>query len=433
MAYGERSRSAAALVVSIVLTLLIVLPVSDAYARYKPKPKRHFLSWESLKRPEEYKKLKRHTLSDRRFDISKRRVVKLKKNSFMNFRPYQFTTPTIIGDKMFIGVDAGYFYGINARLKEKIWTFRTEGAVQGAAATDGNTVYATDCKGYIYALDANYGKEKWKSLLDTSIMSKPLIDGDRLYVVTMSGRLYTLDRNTGIEIWHTNSHERNFGFSVRRSATPTIRNGLIYVGTSSGTIIAYHMSNGSVAWVRQIGDRREQLYDVDGTPIFIGDSLYVTTADGRLSCLNASTGRVLWYVDAGGSNDPLYYDGKLYVTGGGTLSCLDPHSGHIYWQQDLDEPGLSSPAAGDNYIAVASTTDRLFLIDSNTGDVAFERYIRKGSFGDPVVIGDLLYILSNSGRMFTFKVRELKKRTKSNIAKKADSQQAEEVAEDENQ
>ncbi len=433
MAYCERSRSKTTLIVSLVLASLIVAPITDAYARYKQKPKRHFLAWESLNRPEEYKKLKRHMLSDRRFDISRRRVVKLKKNSFWGIRPYQFTTPAIIDRRMFVGVDAGYFYGVDAILKKKLWTYRTEGAVQGEAATDGITVYATDCKGYVYALDANYGKEKWKSLLDTSIMSKPLIDGDRLYVVTMSGRLYALDRNTGIEIWHTNSHERSFGFSVRRSATPTIRNGLIYVGTSSGTVIAYNANNGSVAWVRQIGDRREQLYDIDSKPVFIGDKLYVASADGNLSCLEASTGRILWYVGAGGSNDILHYNGKLYVTEGSTLSCIDPTSGHIYWQQDLDEPGLSSPAGGENYIAVASTTDRLFLIDSDTGDIVFERYIRKGSFGDPVVIGDMLYILSNSGRLFTFKVRELPSR-KSKLAKKTEEpkpQEAEEAVEDE--
>ena len=269
--------------------------------------------------------------------------------------------------------------------------------------------------------------------LDTSIIAKPLIDNDRLYIVTMSGRLYALDRHSGVEFWHTNSHERNFGFSVRRSAMPIIKDGLIYVGTSSGTLIAYHKNSGGVAWVRQIGDRREQVYDIDGKPVFIGDRLYVTSADGRLTCLDSNTGRVLWHVGAGGANDPLYYNGKLYVTGGGTLSCVDPDGGYVLWQQDLDEPGLSSPAAGDNYIAVASTKDRLFLVDSETGDIAFTRYIRKGSFGDPVVVGDMLYILSNSGRLFTFKVTERDRSGNEKLAKNEDSsaEGAEEVVSDE--
>ena len=163
MAYCERPRSRTAFLILLISAIMVAVPVGDAFAKYKQKPKRHFLAWESKNRPEEYRRLKRHTLSDRRFDLSRRKVVKLKKNSFWNFRPYQFTTPAVIDRRMFIGVDAGYFYGIDAILKEKMWTFRTEGPVHGAAATDGETVYATDGKGYVYALDAAYGNEKWRT------------------------------------------------------------------------------------------------------------------------------------------------------------------------------------------------------------------------------------------------------------------------------
>jgi len=400
----------------LVLVLITVFPVCEAMARYKEKPKRHFLSWESLRRPEQFRRFKGQSRSNRRFSLSRRRVVKLKKTTLWNIRPYQFSTPLVDGNRLYIGVDAGFFYAVDTVLPSKVWTHRTEGPVQGKAALDDGEVFVTDCKAIVYALDAANGREKWRARLDTSIMATPLVVSDRVYVVTMSGRLYALDRMTGVEIWHTEANERSFGFSVRRSAAPVMRDGLIYVGTSSGFLIAYHAENGNVAWLKQLGNRQNQLYDVDSRPLFIGDKLYVTTAGGKLSCLDSNSGRVVWEVDAGGSNDPLYHEGKLYVTGGDTLTSLDPVTGRIFWQQELDEPGLSSPAGGKDYVAVAATTDKLYLIDSDTGDVVFERYIRKGTFGDLAIVGDILYVLSNTGRLFGFKVKELSPR-KSRVAK----------------
>lgn len=405
---------------ALFLAGALVFPVCGAGARYKERPKRHFLSWESLRRPEDYRRLKDYTKSLRRFSLSRRRVVKLKKSSFWNLRPYQFSTPLVDGDRLYVGVDAGFFYAVRTSLPSKIWTFQTEGAVQGQAAADKGDVFITDCKGFVYDIDADSGKERWRSKLDTSIMATPLVVGDRLYVVTMSGRLYAIDRSSGVELWHTSSEERSFGFSVRRSAAPVRINGMILVGTSSGYLIAYRENDGSVAWLKQFGNMQDQLYDIDSKPLFIGDKLFVSTAGGALFCLDSGSGRAIWEIDAGGSNDLLYHEGKLYASGGNTLTSLDPDTGRIFWQQELNEPALSSPAGGDHYVAVAATTDKLYLVDSDTGDILFERYIRKGSFGDPVVAGELLYVLSNSGRMFAFKVKELKPK-KSRLADRGDA------------
>lgn len=409
------SKRACAGIISIVIFIavgLVVFQSEDAEARYKPRPKKHFLSWESLRRPEDYKRMEQYIKSHRRFDLRRERVVRLKKSSFWNTRPYQFSTPILEGDRMYVGADAGYFYGINIKLKEKNWTFKTEGAVQTEGSADGEAVFFGDCKSNFYALDVKYGKLLWQTKLDTSIMAKPLITGDKIYVVSMSGRLFAIDRQSGVEVWHTDANERSFGFSVRRSGEPVMQDGLIYVGTSSGLLLAYNAEDGTMAWARQIGDRRSQLYDVDSKPLFLDGRMFVTSADGTLTCLDPRNGKIIWEIFAGGSNDPLYHEEKLYVTGGNTLTCLNPQNGRIYWQQEFDDPGLSSPAGGRNFVTLASTTNRLYLIDSDTGDIMHERYIRKGSFGDPVVVGDMLYVLSNSGRVFTFRVKELKPRAR---------------------
>jgi len=404
-------RSSARLI--LLLSLFLVFPSSyvSAHSRYRHSVKRHFLSWESLRRPEQFRNLEKLELrSNRRIALSRRRIVRVAKSPFWHARPYQFSTPLLSDDKLYIGVDSGYFFGIDIRMSSKMWTFRTDGSVQSKAAISGKTVFFGDCKANMYAVSSDSGKLIWKEKLDTAIMSTPFIDGNVLYVSTMSGRLYALRISDGSELWHTYPEERNFGFSVRKQSSPIGGSGLIFIGTSAGLLEAFHQNDGTVAWLKTIGNRNDSLFDVDDRPLFINGKLYVTSADGILVCLDAKTGRILWDASAGGVNDPIYYEGKLYVTGGKKLSCVDPSSGRIYWEQELNVLGLSSPVAGKRYIAVVSTTNKLYLIDSDTGDILFERYVRKGSFGDPVISDDILYVLSNTGRLFSFKISELKPR-----------------------
>lgn len=389
---------------SVIVLVASTAGMADAYA---VRPKRHFLSWESLHRPEEYRRLRIRPKPLRRYSVSRRRVVKLRKSSFWNKRPYQFSIPLLDDGRLYVGVDAGYFYAVDTARQSKIWTFETEGPVHCKAAVEDGIVYIGDSKANVYAIDAATGKRIWKAQLDTEILAQPLVFEDRLYIVTMSGRLYAMDRSSGVDTWHTDPHERAFGFSIRRASAPIMYKGAIYFGTSSGLVVAYRASDGSIAWARQLGGRRSHLSDVDCRPLVIGDKLWVASADGNLFALDPDNGRVLLVLDFGGPNDILHHEGRLYATGAGVVSALNLETGNISWQQDLETPEISTPAGGKGYIAVVSTEDKLYLIDSRTGDVVFERYVRRGSYGDPIVAGERLYVLSNTGRLFSFKVREI--------------------------
>jgi len=123
--------------VAAIAVVVIFSICSDASARYRPPPKRHFLSHESLRRPEQYRRLSSYIKSDRRIELSRRKVVSLKKSSFWNSRPYQFSTPLLSDGKIFVGVDAGYFYSIDTKLKNKIWSYKADGAIQAEATVSG--------------------------------------------------------------------------------------------------------------------------------------------------------------------------------------------------------------------------------------------------------------------------------------------------------
>ncbi len=338
--------------------------------------------------------------------VKKIGAVKLKKSSFWNKKPFQFSTPLVTDSMLFIGVDAGVFYGIKADKMKKAWQYKTAGPVQSKAAVDGETVYFGDADGFAYALSSTDGKEIWKTQLDSAILAAPLIIGDRIYFVTESARLYALNRGSGEELMRTEPLEKSMGFSVRRASNPVYTNGLIIFGAATGALLAYR-ENGNLVWVKQLGERQEIVSDLDSQPLVQGGNVFVTTADKRVFCVNAATGNIVWAsAEAGGPNDLAISGDKLFAAGGGVLSALTVSEGGKLWEQDFETPEISSPAVYEKIVAVVSTNEKLFLVDSDNGDIIFMRFVKKGSFGDPVFSDNRLYIISNTGLLYGFSVKE---------------------------
>jgi outer membrane protein assembly factor BamB len=422
MAYSKRLHIRLSVVALSVLAAMVALSAAECHAAARKYPKRNFTSQESRGRPAQYRRDELYGVSDawRRFKVDKDRISKLKKSSFWNKRPFQFSTPLVVGERLFVGCDAGVFYAFRVPNEKRLWKFKTEGPVQSKPAFANGTVYFGDGKGIFYALDSETGEQKWTATLDTEILAAPLILGSTIYIPTMSGRMYALDAASGAEFWHTPPDEKEFGFSIRRSSSPTEGLGLIFQGTATGDMRALRQSDGSKVWETRLGSPQNRVYDVDSKPLLHEGQLFAASADGLLYSLNPSNGAVNWVSDAGGANDIIYKSGRIYSSGGSNLYCIDPGTGLIFWSQDFEKPYMSSPAAGDGFIAIVSTIDKIYIVESATGDIAYERYVRKGSLGDPIVVDDkYVYVLSNSGRLFAFEVTrvEPKQKKRKKVAK----------------
>lgn len=403
MAYGRRVRNK---LITLFTAITFLVPVLSLPLHAKTRPNRHLLSWESLQAKERSKKWRQFKKSDRRVSVKRLKVVRLKKSSFWNRRPFQFSTPIVSDSMVYVGVDAGMFYGVDVRQLKKAWQYKTEGPVQAPALLEGERVYFGDADGHAYALNKEDGTEIWKVRLGSLVFAKPLIIGGVIYFVTNSSQLFALRKDTGAIMWSTDPFPKAIGFSVRRGSSPVLMDNTILFGNSQGTLLAYN-TDGNVAWARQLGNKQALVSDLDSRPIVEGGCVYVATADQNVFCVSPQDGHVIWHIpDLGGANDLLLSGDSLYVSGAGILSKIDSTSGNLVWEQDLETAGISSPAIGDDIIAVISTEDKFYLIDPDTGDIIFDRYVRKGSFGDPVFSGNYLFILSNTGRLFTFKIHE---------------------------
>ncbi len=391
------------LIVAIIFSLQF-FPIKPAEG--KEGPRRHFTSQESHLRREKIKSWKKLKRSERFVQVKKQKVIKLKKSSFWNRKPFQFSTPCISGNKLFVGVDAQIFYALDAENFHKIWEYKTMGPIQSQPVVSEDVVYFGDADGIAYALNASNGSELWKVNLGSPIYTVPLPIQDRIYFTTDSSQLFAIQKSTGSILWKTEPLSNPLGFSVKRGSSPILSGNLIFFGNSQGMLMAYTL-DGNLFWARQLSDRQSMISDLDSRPLLHGNCIYAATADKNLFCVEPKNGNILWNISGkGGVNDIALSQEFLFVSNNGVISKIDAANGTIFWEQDLETPEISSPAISNGIIAVISTKDKFYLIDADTGDIIYDRFIRGGSFGDPLFIGDTLYILSNSSRLYAFKIKE---------------------------
>ena len=140
--------------------------------------------------------------------------------------------PTVAAGRIFIGVDTGYVYSIDAKTGCVHWSFQAAAGVRnainvGPVKGHGSTAYAAyfgDLRGNVYALDAATGMPLWIVSVDPHLLAAvtgaPTFYKGRLYVplasreeaagggldypcCTFRGSLVALNADTGKQIWKT--------------------------------------------------------------------------------------------------------------------------------------------------------------------------------------------------------------------------------------
>jgi polyvinyl alcohol dehydrogenase (cytochrome) len=219
--------------------------------------------------------------------------------------------PTIIGDRLYLTIEAGMIFCLNAQTGCTYWAMNPGAAVRAAVSvgplptklTAGSkaryAVYFGDEKSNVQALDAETGKLLWKTKVEDHFLSRitgaPVLYRNRLYVpvssfeetagrdnkyecCTFRGSLIALDAYTGKIHWKSftvQNEPKPFkkssagtqmfgpaGGAIWSAPTIDLKRRVIYVGTGNSytdietshtdAIIAFDMDTGKIKWVNQV-------------------------------------------------------------------------------------------------------------------------------------------------------------------------------------
>ena len=207
--------------------------------------------------------------------------------------------PSVVGGRVFVGVDTGSVYSLDARTGCVFWMFQADSGVRSAVTVErvGNryAAYFGDGKANAYAVDAATGQQIWKSHVDEHASARitgglKVFEG-RVYVpvasgeegagpnrnypcCTFRGSVVALEAATGKQAWKTytiaeepkavgknaNGVQRfaPAGAGVWNSPTIDPARGALYIGTgdaytepaadTTDAIMAMDLKTGKILW-----------------------------------------------------------------------------------------------------------------------------------------------------------------------------------------
>jgi polyvinyl alcohol dehydrogenase (cytochrome) len=214
--------------------------------------------------------------------------------------------PTVAGGRVFLGVDTGAVYSIDAETGCVYWSYQADAGVRtaisiGPVKGKGGAkygVYFGDIRANVYMLDAATGKEIWKVQVEDHPVAKitgaPTLYEDRLYVpvssqeersagwstvypcCTFRGSVVALDAASGHTIWKT--------YPVQDSPKPTTKN-------PNG--VQQYGPNGGAIW-------NSPTIDPKNHAIYVGTGDAYTKPVSRntdaIMALDMKTGKVMWSI-----------------------------------------------------------------------------------------------------------------------------------------
>ncbi len=258
------------------------------------------------------------------------------------------------------------------RLKLK-WRHEVGAPIQSSPTVVGDSLFIGAWDGHFRSLDTETGEQKWK--YDAGVKPEPLwnlrnikssahYDSGKIFFGTGAGDVSCVDAATGREIWKT-----NVGPGLFISSSPTVYENRVFIGISGGNaqIACLDIETGAVRWRFKIVPDREGgggsvwtstavdveqriVYNVTGNPKSFDPPGPLLFSDSIIAN-DLETGELLWHYQVRGSDPfdldfschPMIFDAVSPGKRGARRQCVgagnktafftwDRYTGELLWR-----------------------------------------------------------------------------------------------------
>ena len=297
----------------------------------------------------------------------------------------------------------------------------TNGYSSFSPVTDGEKLYLSLGSNGIYCLDLESGDVEWTAEIgpqrtrrEFGEAGSPALASDLLIVVADQedqSYIYAFDKKTGKERWKQKRDE-NTTWTTPLVLAESDKLQVIVNGTNA--VRSYNAKDGKVLW--SCGG---QTTNPIPSPVSDGSTVVVTSGfrgSAMMSFpldlkgdLEETEGGVLWSHKTGTPYvpSPVLVDGRVYMLSGnkGMISCVDYATGEVLVDRmrlELGNVYASILAAGDYLYVVGRDGTTAVLEHGEELEVVAMNELGKPVDASPVVVGDVLYLRSDS-RLYAIK------------------------------
>ena len=332
--------------------------------------------------------------------------------------------PVVADGKVFTMDTQGSVRAFDARNGGQIWSARfgevgdnSASIYGGGVAYDGGRIYATNGLGYVAALDANSGAAIWTVKPGGPLRGEPSVDGAAVYVMSQDNQIYSLKTADGTTNW-TNAAALEIA-GVFGAAAPSIGQGTVVAGFSSGELNAYRYENGRQVWQDALARTSmttsvASLSDIDADAVIDNGVVYAVGQGGRMVALDLFSGQRIWELNFGGIATPWVAGDWLFaVNDRAQLIAVSRATGKIRWINQLpryrkmkSKAGMITyvgPVLAGERLIVAGSNGALINVDPVSGSFQSQVDVNDGISFQPVVADNTLYILTDGGRLIAYR------------------------------
>ena len=327
---------------------------------------------------------------------------------------HEFCTPVIVDGIVYYASQFGLetLFALDAATGEFLWSFPNTGPTDDAVTVkDGLLYIASDS---VWCLDALTGDRHWAFGGDGSPFSgTPVVASDRVIVTISSGSggssrssVYALDRLDGSVLWATD-------WPWQMQCCPAAFGDKVILPFCSGIsppLLALHLSDGSEAW-SFVEPGGEGYWD--SSPSISEGVLYIGAYSGAAYAIDPFDGSVLWQNPLGDwdiNSTPAIHDGRVFLSAGGPVDdgmiALDASTGDGLWLNPNWAHG--SEAVADGLVFWGDVDSGIIYAASEaTGETVWSFPTAPGAIfeylaGSPAVTDGVMYYPAGNWLLYAF-------------------------------
>jgi eukaryotic-like serine/threonine-protein kinase len=261
------------------------------------------------------------------------------------------SSPCVQDGMVVFGSTDQVIYSVDLHSGRLLWTMPTNGRVYSSAYSElGHFFIGSDDRN-LYAIHQHSGRKAWSYTSDGEIRSQPFVNDNLILFSCQMGMVYAL----GLD------RKMRWRFRSRRGilASPTLSDGLVFVGSLDWTFYALDARSGWSAWKYRTGG------GIASTATVWEDLVFFGSADGYVYALDKSEGRVVWRYETEGqvTGTPTVCESAVYVGGvDGALYCIDARTGSLRWRYQTDGPITGQPQVADGVVYFGSSDRNVYAI-----------------------------------------------------------------------
>ena len=322
--------------------------------------------------------------------------------------------PAVVDERVYAADRNGSVWAYELEKGKNLWRSKTGVAISAGPGVGEGLVLVGSSEADLVALSADSGEERWRTSVSSEVLSVPQVYDDVVIVQTVDGNIAGLDAESGERIW---IHDRSAPvLTLRGTSTPLVEEGLVMAGFASGKMTALEVESGRQIWEAAVAISRgrselQRIVDIDVDPVISDGVLYVTSYQGSLVAISLQDGRQIWNRDMSAYAGIAVDGQQVYVSDADSeVWALDRRSGASLWKQDkLRRRSLTGPTVIDGHVAVGDFAGYVHLLSRTDGSIAGRVRVDKDGIQAPpaALLGNRLLVLGAGGKLALYQLEPL--------------------------